>query len=86
MPKFIAKQLESHLTEAEAIGQAKDGAADAFEYLYKAHNGRVYGVCLRMTQNPAEAEDLTQQTFVQVFRKIETFRGEPGFFEPGCIE
>jgi RNA polymerase sigma-70 factor (ECF subfamily) len=79
MPKFIAKQPESHLTEAEAIGHANDGDAAASEYLYKAHNMRAYGVCLRMTKNPAEAEDLTQQTFLQVFRKIETFRGESGF-------
>jgi RNA polymerase sigma-70 factor (ECF subfamily) len=79
MPKFIAKQLQSHLTEAEAIGQAKDGDAAAFEYLYKAHNRRVYNLCLRMAKNPAEAEDLTQQTFLQVFRKIETFRGDSGF-------
>jgi RNA polymerase sigma-70 factor, ECF subfamily len=39
----------------------------------------VYNVCLRMIKNPAEAEDLTQQTFLQVFRKIGTFRGESGF-------
>jgi hypothetical protein len=49
MPKFIAKQLQSHLTGAEAIGQAKDGAAAAFEYLYKAHNGCVHSL-LRMAK------------------------------------
>jgi len=79
MAKFIAQQLEGHLTEAEAIGQAKHGDAAAFEYLYKAHSRRVYSVCLRMIRNAAEAEDLTQQAFLQVFRKIGTFRGESGF-------
>jgi len=60
MAKLIAKQADSNLTEAEAIRQAKDGDAAAFEYLYKANCRRAYSVCLRMIKNPAEAEDLTQ--------------------------
>lgn len=79
MTKLMAKQAESNLTEAEAIRQAKDGVAAAFEYLYQAHCRRVYSLCLRMIKNPTEAEDLTQQTFLQLFRKISTFRGESGF-------
>jgi RNA polymerase sigma-70 factor, ECF subfamily len=79
MAKLIAKQADSNLTEAEAIRQAKDGDAAAFEYLYKTNCRRVYSVCLRMIKNPAEAEDLTQQAFLQLFRKIGTFRGESGF-------
>ncbi len=70
---------ESSLSEAEAIREAKNGDAEAFEYLYRAHCKRVYGLCLRMIKNPAEAEDLTQQAFFQVYRKIGTFRGESGF-------
>ena len=70
---------ESSLSEAEAIREAKNGDADAFEYLYRTHCKRVYGLCLRMIKNPAEAEDLTQQAFLQVYRKIGTFRGESGF-------
>ena len=79
MATLIAKQNEDNLTEAEAIGQAKEGVAAAFEYLYKAHCRRVYSLCFRMIKNPAEAEDLTQQVFLQLFRKISTFRGESGF-------
>src|SRR6266436_835700 len=79
MAKLIAKQTEDNLTEAEAIRQAKDGVSAAFEYLYQAHCRRVYNLCLRMIKNPAEAEDLTQQAFLQLFRKIGTFRGESGF-------
>jgi RNA polymerase sigma-70 factor (ECF subfamily) len=79
MAKLIAKQPESYLTEAEAIVQAKEGAEAAFEYLYQTHCRRVYSLCLRMIKNPAEAEDLTQQAFLQLFRKISTFRGESGF-------
>src|SRR6266481_3943897 len=66
-------------SEGEAIARARRGDAGAFEYLYKAHCRHVYSLCLRMIRNPAEAEDLTQQTFLQVFRKIGTFRGESGF-------
>ena len=79
MTNLIATQNGGSLTEAEAIGQAKQGVASAFEYLYKAHCRRVYSLCLRMIKNPAEAEDLTQQVFLQLFRKISTFRGESGF-------
>ena len=79
MEKLIAKQPEGYLTEAEAIKHAKEGVAAGFEYLYKAHGRRVYSLCLRMIKNPAEAEDLTQQAFLQLFRKISTFRGESGF-------
>src|SRR5580765_5954865 len=79
MAKLIAKQADSNLTEAEAIRRTKDGDAAAFEYLYKTNCRRVYSVCLRMIKNPAEAEDLTQLAFLQLFRKIGTFRGESGF-------
>jgi RNA polymerase sigma-70 factor (ECF subfamily) len=67
------------MAETEAIAQAKEGSAAAFEYLYKLHCKRVYNLCLRMIKNSAEAEDLAQQTFLQVFRRIGSFRGESGF-------
>src|SRR4051812_17782904 len=51
----------------------------AFEQLYQRHNRRVYNLCLRMTQNISEAEDLAQEVFVQLFRKIGSFRGESAF-------
>src|SRR5258708_34640939 len=79
MEKLTAKQTASDLTEAEAIKQAKEGDAAAFEFLYKAHCRRAYSLCPRMIKNPAEAEDLTQQAFLQLFRKIRMFRGESGF-------
>jgi len=51
----------------------------AFDFIYRLHLRRVYALCLRMVKDPAEAEDLTQETFIQVFRKIHTFRGEAAF-------
>lgn len=67
------------LPEAEAIQRAQQGDAVAFERLYRLHNRRVYSLCLRMVSNTAEAEDLTQEAFLQLFRKIGTFRGESAF-------
>jgi RNA polymerase sigma-70 factor (ECF subfamily) len=67
------------LTEAEAIPLAQAGNAAAFEFLYQLHGRRVYALCLRMVGNPADAEDLMQEAFLQLFRKIGTFRGESAF-------
>jgi RNA polymerase sigma-70 factor, ECF subfamily len=67
------------LNEAEAIERAKQGDAQAFQDLYDRHKRRVYSLCLRMTANTAEAEDLTQEAFLQLYRKIGTFRGESAF-------
>ncbi len=73
------KQQGDRLSEAEAIERAKQGDGQAFEVLYNLHKRRVYSLCLRMTANTAAAEDLTQEAFLQLFRKIGTFRGESAF-------
>jgi RNA polymerase sigma-70 factor (ECF subfamily) len=67
------------LTEAEAIRRARNGDRTVFEFLYRLHSRRVYAVCLRMVGNTAEAEDLTQEAFLLLLRKIHTFRGESAF-------
>src|SRR6202047_2476564 len=64
---------------AEVVKRAQQGDSDAFATLFHAHKARIYSVCLRMTNNAAEAEDLTQDAFLQVFRKIATFRGDSAF-------
>jgi len=61
--------------DSDLIKRAQDGDADAFAEIFNAHKARIYSLCLRMTNNTAEAEDLTQDAFLQVFRKISTFRG-----------
>ena len=73
------KTIASGLSEAEAIERAQQGDAAAFEGLYGLHKRRVYSLCLRMTGNTADAEDLTQEAFLQLYRKIATFRGESAF-------
>lgn len=67
------------LSEADAIRLAQEGNAEAFERIYQLHSRRVYSLCLRMMGNTAEAEDLAQEAFLQLFRKIHTFRGESAF-------
>jgi RNA polymerase sigma-70 factor (ECF subfamily) len=71
--------VSGELREAEAIRRARDGDRTVFEFLYRLHSRRVYAVCLRMVGNSAEAEDLTQETFLLLLRKIHTFRGESAF-------
>jgi len=67
------------LTEAEIIRRAQDGDPAMFESLYRSHSRRVYALCLRMVGNTTEAEDLTQEAFLLLFRKIHTYRGESAF-------
>jgi RNA polymerase sigma-70 factor (ECF subfamily) len=65
--------------DVDLVTRAQRGEANAFEALFHAHQRRVYHLCLRMIGNTAEAEELTQDAFVQLFRKIHTFRGESAF-------
>src|SRR5260370_8933011 len=74
-----SRQSSKPVTEAEAIRLAQGGDAAAFEFLYHLHSRRVYALCLRMVNNPSDAEDLMQEAFMQLFRKIGTFRGESAF-------
>ena len=63
-------------SDADLVRLALAGNEDAFATLFNAHRTKVYSLCLRMTSNTAEAEDLTQDAFLQVFRKLGTFRGD----------
>ena len=63
-------------SDADIVRRALEGNEEAFAALFHAHKSKVYSLCLRMTSNVAEAEDLTQDAFLQVFRKLATFRGD----------
>ena len=65
--------------EAEILARAQAGDHQAFAHLYSLHKRRIYSLCLRMVGNVAEAEDLTQEAFLQLHRKIGTFRGDSAF-------
>jgi RNA polymerase sigma-70 factor, ECF subfamily len=66
-------------SEADSLARAQAGDHHAFAHLYSLHKRRIYSLCLRMVGNVAEAEDLTQEAFLQLHRKIATFRGDSAF-------
>ena len=89
-PEKISEQKEAEdvsVAEVEKKGPSdielaqKSAAGDtsAFEELYRRHFRRVYALCMRMMGNPVEAEDMTQEVFLQLFNKIGMFRGESAF-------
>jgi len=65
--------------DADLLARAQAGDHQAFAQLYSLHKRRIYSLCLRMVGNVAEAEDLTQEAFLQLHRKIATFRGDSAF-------
>jgi RNA polymerase sigma-70 factor (ECF subfamily) len=66
-------------SERNLVQRAQSGDEQAFSTLFEVHKKRVYSVCLLMTKDVAEAEDLTQEAFLQVFRSIGSFRGDSAF-------
>ncbi len=75
----VTTKTADSFTDIELAAQLAAGDVAAFEQLYELHRRRVYSLCLRMVGNVTEAEDLTQEVFLQVFRKVGTFRGEAAF-------
>ena len=65
-------------TDLELVKRAQQGDSEAFATLFHAHKARIYSICLRMTNNAAQAEDLTQDAFLQVFRKLIHVQGKLG--------
>ena len=74
-----AQQMFAEKQEQEWILQAKQGDRQAFNQLYHLHVGRVYALCLRMLSNREQAEDVAQEVFVQVWLKMDNFRGDAKF-------
>ena len=73
------RTLPPNPAEAGIVALAQQGDHAAFAALYAQHKRRIYSLCLRMVSNVAEAEDLTQEAFLQLHRKIATFRGDSAF-------
>ncbi len=76
--------LASGMSETEAIEGAKQGDGECFEFLYNLHKKRVYSLCLRMIRDVDVAEDLAQEAFLQLYRKIPTFSRRFRVLPPGC--
>ncbi len=78
--KGVAAVTEQGLIdEQDWVERAQQADTAAFESLYRLHVDRVYGLCLRMTGNPSEAEDCTQEAFIQAWNKLSKFRGDSAF-------
>lgn len=73
------KKMTASATDRNLAQLAAGGDMAAFEEIYQRHHRRVYSICLRMLQNAYEAEDLTQDVFIQLYRKIGSFRGDSAF-------
>ena len=71
MSKFADISIDAAIVKRAARGDTK-----AHEILYRAYSAPVYSVALRFTRVPAQAEDLLQETFIEVMRSIAGFRGE----------
>ena len=67
------------LSELRIISLAQQGDSSAFEWLYNRYKRRIYFLCNRMVNDRDAAEDLTQETFMQVYRRLNTFRGDSAF-------
>ena len=70
---------ERNDSERSLVQRAQNGDEQAFATLFHLHKKRVYSVCLQMTKDVADAEDLTQEAFLQVFRSVNSFRGDSAF-------
>ena len=71
MSKFADIQIDPAIVKRAARGDAR-----AHEIIYRAFKTPVYSLCLRFTRAPAHAEDLVQETFIEIMRSISKFRGE----------
>ena len=78
-PAVADDAVKSTSTDLELTRLAAAGSLAAFELIYERYHRRTYSLCLRMTNNQTEAEDLTQEVFIQLFRKIGSFRGDSAF-------
>jgi RNA polymerase sigma-70 factor (ECF subfamily) len=80
-PDLLAVRTETQRDDSERglVQRAQCGDQEAFATLFQLHKKRVYSVCLQMTKDVADAEDLTQEAFLQVFRNVNSFRGDSAF-------
>jgi RNA polymerase sigma-70 factor (ECF subfamily) len=71
--------VDSNATDFNLCQLAASGNLAAFEIIYQRYHRRTYSLTMRMTNNTSEAEDLTQEVFIQLFRKAGSFRGDSAF-------
>ncbi len=78
-PSKATETVDASETDFALAQKASMGNVAAFELIYSRYHRRTYSLCLRMMQSATEAEDLTQEVFIQLFRKVGSFRGDSAF-------
>lgn len=79
VPVAMREDEDRRATELRLVRQAQQGDLVAFERLYRDNERKVFGLCFRLSSDPALAEELTQEVFVRAWRKLSSFRGESAF-------
>jgi len=81
IPALECKRLRAPVksVEADMVARAQAGDQDAFSELYWRNKRHVFSICMRMASDVSVAEDLTRETFLQVHRKLGSFRGDSAF-------
>ena len=72
-------EVSDEASDLDLCRLASSGNLSEFELIYQRYHRRTYALCLRMTNSQTEAEDLTQEVFIQLFRKVGSFRGDSAF-------
>src|SRR5215471_21060814 len=79
VPVAMREDEDRRATELRLVRQAQQGDLVAFERLYRDNERKVFGLCFRLSSDPALAEELTQEVFVRAWRKLSSFRGDSAF-------
>jgi len=79
LPAKAESVVDESATDLDLCRLAANGNLAAFEVIYQRYHRRTYSLTLRMTSSQTEAEDLTQEVFIQLFRKVGSFRGDSAF-------
>src|SRR5207249_95139 len=79
--QFLARREQFLDKDLEIIERCLAGEDAAWESMVKVHTRRVYSICYRFTGSDAEAQDLTQEVFLRVFRSLKSFRAGEGSFQ-----
>jgi len=70
---------ETRQADLDLVDRIRNGDLAAFEDVYRRHGPRLFNVALRLVNNPADAEEVLQEVFLQAYRKLSGFRGEASF-------
>jgi RNA polymerase sigma factor (sigma-70 family) len=79
-PHLAVRNHDSLDADAQLVERCLSGQDAAWEDLVKLHTRRVYSICYRFTSSDAEAQDLTQDVFLRVFKNLKSFRAGEGLF------